>query len=117
MKRFFLFKVFVLFLCSQSFAQYIGPGSSSKYYTSIQSILNNPIEDANVVLEGYLIKQLKKDKFLFSDKKFEIVVEIDDDLLKNKIIRENTKIKIVGEVEKDFGKVPEIDVDYLEIIK
>ncbi len=32
-------------------------------------------------------------------------------------INEKTKIKITGEVEKEFLQSPEIDVDFVEIIR
>ena len=116
MKKKILSSLLILSLSSSLFAQYTGPGSNSNYYKSVQAVLDNPIEDANVVLEGYIIKQLNKEKFLFSDDKSQIRVEIDNELFINKIINENTKIKIIGEVEKDFLQSPEIDVDYFEII-
>lgn len=108
--------IFSLLLSNQLFAQYIGPGSVSTY-KSIKDVISNPVEDAHVVLEGYLTKQLNAEKYLFSDGISEIRVEIDRDKFPMTTINEKTKIKITGEVEKEFLQSPEIDVDFVEIIR
>src|SRR5262245_46263679 len=59
-----------------SLAQYAGP-STAPQFRAIADILKNPVDDAQVVLEGYVSKQVSKEKYLFTDGQSEIRVEID----------------------------------------
>lgn len=68
------------------------------------------------MLEGYLVKKVGAKKYLFSDGSAEIRVEIDRRHFPSTPITEKTKVRIRGEVEKDFLKSPEIDVDDLAIV-
>ena len=96
-------------------AQYVGP-SDTPAYKSVAEVLKTPVDDAPVTLEGYLIKKVGSDKYIFSDGVSQIRVEIDRRYFPVTPITETTKIRIRGEVEKEFLETPEIDVNYLEII-
>ena len=68
-------------------------------------------DDAHVALIGNITKHIRGDKYLFVDKNGnDIVVEIDDDDWNGLEVTPNTRVRLVGEVDRDFGKV-EIDVD------
>ena len=97
-------------------AQHVGP-STVPTYRSVADVLKNPIDDAPVVLEPYIIKQVGKKKYIVSDGTAEIRAEIDQKYLPTTPINEKTKVQIRGEVEKDFLQSPEIDVEYLAIVK
>jgi uncharacterized protein (TIGR00156 family) len=98
-------------------AQYAGP-SSTPAYKSVADVLKNPVDDAQVVLEGYVTKQVGKKKYLFSDGTGEIRVEIEGKHFPTATpINEKTKVQIRGEIEKDFMQSPEIDVDQLTRVK
>ena len=97
-------------------AQYVGP-LTAPTYLSVADILKNPIDDAPVVLDGHIIKQVGKKKYLFSDGTSEIRVEIDHKHFPTTPINDKTKVQIRGEIEKDFLQSPEIDIEYLAIIK
>ena len=97
-------------------AQYVGP-SAAPTYRSVAEVLKNPVDDAPVVLEGYIIKQVGKEKYLFSDGAGEIRVDIDQKYFPTTPVNEKTKVQIRGEIEKDFLQSPEIDVEHLSIIK
>lgn len=101
---------------SAALAQYTGPSSTTQY-RSIADVLKNPVDDAAVTLEGHLIKQVGKEKYLFSDGTSEIRVEIDAKDFPPTPIDEKTLVQIRGEIEKDFLTSPEIDVDTLTIVK
>lgn len=107
--------IFSLFLSTQLSAQYVGPGSQASY-KNIQDILSNPVDDAFVVLEGYITKQLNSEKYLFTDGKSEIRIEIDKEKFPIGLVNEKTKLRITGEVEKDFLESVEIDADFVEIL-
>lgn len=69
-----------------------------------------------VTMEGYIVKQIGKEKYLFKDNSGEIVVELDDKLLYNITVTPKTKVKISGEVERDLWKT-ELEAAKIEIIK
>lgn len=99
-------------------AQYAGPGSTTVTTASqsIAEILRKGQDDARVELDGYLIKKVGKKKYIFSDGKEQIRVEIDAITFPKVRIDEKTKVRIQGEVEKDFLSSPEIDVDRLTVL-
>lgn len=97
-------------------AQYVGP-SSQATATSIAQILKHPVDDQQVTLSGFIIKKVGNEKYIFSDGKSEIRVDIDDKHFVNMKIDAKTKVEIRGEVEKDFLETPEIDVDALSLAK
>lgn len=96
-------------------AQYAGPGTTP-VYTSIAEVLRSAPDDAVVDLQGMLIKQVGKEKYILSDGKDQIRVEIDAKDFPTVRIDERTKVRIRGEVEKDFLESPEIDVDHLSVV-
>lgn len=97
-------------------AQYVGP-STAPTYRSVADVLKNPIDDAPVVLSGHIIKQVGRKKYIFSDGTAEIRLEVDQKHFPSTPINEKTQVQIRGEIEKDFLQSPEIDVEYLAIIK
>lgn len=97
-------------------AQYSGPTALVTQNT-VGAVLKNPIDDQQVVLRGYLTRQVSKEKYMFSDGTGEIRVDIDDKYMRGLQINDKTKVELHGEVEKDFLESPEIDVDVIRIIK
>jgi len=108
-------------------AQYTGPSGDSKggyagpaveaSKLDVASILANPKDDQNVVLQGKLLRKTGKEKYIFSDGTGEIVAEIDDDDFPKERIDENTNIEIVGEVDTGRTRPPEIEVDRVRVLK
>lgn len=96
-------------------AQYVGPGTTP-VYTSIAEVLRSAPDDAAVDLQGTLVKQVGKEKYLLSDGKDQIRVEIDAKDFPTVRIDEHTQVRIRGEVEKDFLESPEIDVEHLSVV-
>lgn len=95
-------------------AQYVGP-STQKTPTTVADVLKNPVDDQNVVLRGHLVKKVGNEKYLFSDGTGEIRVEIEAEDFPVQKIDDKTLIVIRGEVESDFLKSPEIDVEMISI--
>lgn len=91
-------------------AEYTGPGAT-KTVDTVAQVLKNPVDDQNVSLTGILTKKVGSDKYTFSDGTGEIRVEIDSEDFPKVAVDDKTKIRITGEVEKDFMESPEIDVD------
>lgn len=99
-----------------AFAQYIGP-KAGKTYKTVAEVNKKPVDDSQVTFEGYLLKQVSNEKYIFSDGTGEIRVEIDNQDFPNVPVDAKTKILIKGEVEKDFLESPEIDVDIVQVLE
>ncbi|MDR1027604.1 MAG: NirD/YgiW/YdeI family stress tolerance protein [Rickettsiales bacterium] len=74
-------------------------------------------DDAKVVVEGKIQKQIKKDKYLFGDGADTIVVEIDRDVWRGVDVSEKDRLRIFGEVDASLFRAAEIEADAVEIIK
>lgn len=101
---------------TEAVAQYVGP-SSNPGYKSVSEVLKNPVDDMEVTLEGTLSKRLSKNKYMFSDGVAEIRVEIDPKHFPvSTLISEKTRVRLHGDIEKDFMESPEIDVKLVTVI-
>ncbi|HLS50466.1 MAG TPA: NirD/YgiW/YdeI family stress tolerance protein [Burkholderiaceae bacterium] len=96
-------------------AQYTGPSNS--HTITVKEILANPIDDQHVVIEGNLLRQIGKKKYMFSDGTGEIVAEIKEKRFEGQKVDENTKVELVGEVDTGYNRPPEIEVDELKVLK
>ncbi|MFC0179803.1 NirD/YgiW/YdeI family stress tolerance protein [Thorsellia kenyensis] len=107
-----------LFFSTVSLAGFVGKNASNSVNNqTVKSLLDNPVDDTRVLLEGYITEKVRNEKYLFSDGTGTIRVEIDDKDFPSQPVDEKTKVKIYGDLEKDFLESPEIDVDFMEIIK
>ncbi|ENM5733133.1 YgiW/YdeI family stress tolerance OB fold protein [Vibrio mimicus] len=97
---------------AQTGVQFQGPVEVVK----VQSLLDssNPFMEKKVVVEGNLVRQLRKDTYMFSDGSNEIQVELDDDIRLNATLTPETKVRLFGEFEN--GRTPEIEVDHIELL-
>lgn len=109
--------VLVLGSAHVAFAQYAGPSSAKPAarasFSTVAEILKNPVDDVQVSLQGHLVRQVGKEKYFFSDGTGEIRVEIDTEHFPATRIDDKTKVRLQGEIEKDFMQSPEIDVKQL----
>ncbi|PEN08741.1 hypothetical protein CRI93_03005 [Longimonas halophila] len=96
-------------------AQFEGPGAQSQL-TTVEVVADQANDDQTVQLEGTIIEQVGDEKYIFTDGTGEIRVEIDDDLFRNQRITPDMTVAIYGEVEKDFMRSPEIDVEELSVV-
>lgn len=97
-------------------AQFDGPGAQSQL-TTVEAVANQANDDQTVQLQGSIIEQVGDEKYIFADDTGEIRVEIDDELFRNQRITPDMTVAIYGEVEKDFMRSPEIDVEELSIVE
>ncbi|MDW1975394.1 NirD/YgiW/YdeI family stress tolerance protein [Vibrio sp. Vb1980] len=97
---------------SQSNLQFNGPVTVEK----LDALLNdsNMFTEKDVVVEGNLLRQVRADKFIFSDGSGEVMVELDDDIQLNTPIDHKTKVRLFGEFEG--GNKPEIEVEQLVVM-
>lgn len=124
MKTKSLFRAFVLMaalvpMSTLSYGQYTGPGSTEKMFT-IQEIQGQAAEldrkDVKVKVQGFIVKQIKGDKYEFRDKTGSIRVEIDKDKLPARSFDENTELILIAEVEKDLFQSVKLEVEKLEFV-
>ena len=99
---------------TSSYAGFEGPGATLMV-VSVSSI-NELDDDDEVILEGYIVKKVQKERYLFKDKTGEVKVEIDDKLLRNLTVTPETLLRIKGEVDSDWFTI-EVDVDNVEIVE
>lgn len=97
-------------MVDNSYAQYVGPNQNSKNL-NVAYVLKNPVDDQNVVLEGVILRKVSREKYIFSDGSAEIQVEIDDKKMPATQIDDKTKVQILGNVDLEIYRSPQIDVD------
>lgn len=73
-------------------------------------------DDAWVVLEGNIVKQVGHELYEFRDSSGTVYVDIDDKYWVGQAATSNSKVRIEGEVDKDWASV-EIDVKNIQVIK
>jgi uncharacterized protein (TIGR00156 family) len=73
-------------------------------------------DDAWVILEGYIIRQIGHELYEFRDDSGIIYVDIDDERWFGQTASPNTRIRIEGEVDRDWNRV-KIDVKNIQILK
>ena len=97
---------------------YKGPvATDAKMITSISG-LNGAKDDQRFEIDGYIVNQIDSEYFTISDSKDTMKVEIDDDAwpLNSQEIDEKVKVRLKGEVDKDFFSANEIEVDFIEVV-
>jgi len=97
-----------------AFAGFVGPGSTTGLAT-VKSV-HDMRDDDKVTLEGYIIKEIRSEHFIFKDTTGEIEIEIDNEDFKNITVTPETRVRISGEIDKEFMSVT-IDVDTVELAK
>ena len=88
-------------------AQFVGGPSN---VTTVKNLLDSGKDDQLATLEGYIVQQVKHEKYMFRDSTGEMLVEIDDEDPK-------TKVRIDGELERDFMEKDKVDVYNLTILR
>lgn len=105
-----------------AYAQYVGPGSQASQgqvaapLTSVADVLKRGSDDQRVTLTGNVVKKVGREKYLFRDASGEIRIEIDEDVMPAQPFDDKKKVEIMGEVEKDFLRSVEIDVQAIRLL-
>ena len=116
-KTFVLASAVALSVSLPAAAQFV---SSELKVDTVKSVLDNARDDQIVALEGNIVKRIGNEKYLFRDATGEMRVEIDDEVFAGQRVDEKTKIRIVGEYEKDLFidfDDEQLDVKRLTIIR
>lgn len=102
-------------LCSPVFAQYTGPSAQPPVQT-VDKAAQSP-DKTHVVLDGVLTSKIRDEHYNFKDNTGTIEVEIDHKRFPTTPVNEKTKVRLSGEVDKDFGSKAKIDVKQVEVLK
>lgn len=73
-------------------------------------------DDAWVVLEGHLVRQVGRELYEFRDESGAINIDIDDKLWQGQNVTPADNVRIEGEVDKDWNSV-EIDAKSIRMLK
>lgn len=103
----------VMALASPAHAAFDGPGAQLTVKDS--SAVKAAPKDTPVVLEGIIISKAGDELYLFQDAAGDVLVEIDDDVMKNRTITPQNKVRLNGHVDSEDGK-PTVDVDMMEVL-
>lgn len=106
--------LFMFTLTTTASAEFVGPGATTNRVT-VKSIADMK-DDTDVMLEGYIVKKIKPEHYIFQDSTGDIEVEIDDDKFAGIKVTPQTKVRISGEVDKEW-RSKTIDVEHLELVK
>lgn len=104
-----------IFAAGVAQAQYVN--DNANVVMTVKQMKDNAKDDQLVVLEGYLVNQVKHEKYEFKDATGTVVVEIDDKIFAGQRVDSKTKVRLEGEFEKDFIDPDEVDVHRLTIVR
>ena len=109
----FLFAFLCLAICSNAYAK-----NDKKGFIFVpENVVIETVENVKtkndetfVYMQGQIVKALGDDKYAFTDKTGEIILEIDNDEFDGVTVAAGEFIEISGEVEKDLMKPVKVDV-------
>ena len=77
----------------------------------------NARDDTRAVLRGKIVREIKHEKYLFTDGKSNIIAEIDDDVWLGLVVTPNDFIEIEGYIDNDAFERTEIEVKRIKKLK
>ena len=119
-----------VFPITSAYAGYNGPGSAQTV-SAQHGGFNGPgamnvtkaadvekaYDDAIAVLEGNIVEQVGKNRYIFKDASGTVLVKIMHKYFYGASITPQTRVRLSGEVDKDTFERTKVDVKRLEIIK
>jgi len=104
-----------LFFSANLLAEFQGPGAVTSL-TTVKAV-SSMSDDDKVTLEGFIVKQIKSEHYLFTDSTGEIEIEIESKDFHGIVVTPQAKIRIMGEVDKELFSATKIEVDSVQVIK
>ena len=95
-------------------AQFVGP-SKARHLTTVEQA-QAARRGQDVTLEGFVVKHLRGNYYMFRDETGEMRAEIDRHLWRNRRVTSETPVRLIGEIDRDVRELY-IDVDRLEILE
>lgn len=99
---------------SQGAGGFQGPISAPSFTTVAQA--KAAPDDSIVLIQGYIVEQIKRDNYLFRDSTGNIRVKIDRDKWAGQVVTPETLVEIWGEVDQDRDST-KIDVKSIRIVQ
>ncbi|MBP6345216.1 YgiW/YdeI family stress tolerance OB fold protein [Neisseriaceae bacterium CLB008] len=101
-----------------AFAQYTGPSNlAGDQVTTVKQILANGKDDQYVTVKGKIIRQVRKEHYVFSDGTGQLNIELDQKYLPvGQTFNDKTTVVLSGELEKDWHQPIELDVKHMRIM-
>ncbi|MBR3880543.1 MAG: NirD/YgiW/YdeI family stress tolerance protein [Mailhella sp.] len=103
-----------LVLAVPAYAAFEGPGAAP----TVKDAASVPqaAKDSPVLLEGVIVSKNGDELYMFEDASGTVLLEIDDDVMVNKDVSSEDKVRLSGRVDSEDGK-PTVDVDMLEVLE
>lgn len=92
-------------------------GGATNHNSTVRELLTSGRDDQFVVLEGYIVDQVRHEDYRFRDDTGDIIVEIDDEVFAGQQVDPKTRVRIEGEYEKDLVEPNTVDVHRLTIVR
>jgi len=105
--------LFAALMATAVHAQFTGPSVTGRETTAAN--VANARVGSYVTLTGNIVTHLREEYFMFRDASGEVRVEIDNDLWQGRKVSPETRVRLLGEVERSI-KGRYIDVKTLEIL-
>lgn len=106
----------ILILSGSAFAQYVGPSTQAAPVTTVQQLLKNGKDNQYVTVEGTIVRQIKRNHYLFADKTGQINVEIKQKYMPAVRIGDKTRLSLTGKLDKDWNDPIELEVKEVRIL-
>lgn len=108
-----LLAVLLVLPASAALAQFTGPSNAAS--TTTVAGAHEVRLGRDVTLDGHVVEHLREDYYTFRDATGDIRVEIDRGTWKGREVGPSDKVRITGEVERDWrGRY--IDVERLDVL-
>ena len=120
--RYILALLLSLSLAVPAIAGFSGPAAGGFSGPGPQEItqadqVKNASDETPCILVGNIIERVRHDKYTFQDASGTVVVEIENKIFGNNEVTPQTKVKLVGEVDKKRQRSNEVEIRYLEIVQ
>ncbi len=79
--------------------------------------VKNKSDETIVVMQGQIAKALGDEKYMFTDKTGEIIIEIDDEDFNGVTVTAGEMVEISGEVDKEMMKPAKVEVKSIKKMK
>ncbi|MBP0599318.1 NirD/YgiW/YdeI family stress tolerance protein [Herbaspirillum sp. LeCh32-8] len=104
----------LLVAAGQAMAQYTGPSSQPAVTDAAHAA--KAADKTPVTLEGVLASKIRDEHYMFQDNSGTIEVEIDNKHFPAAPVNEKTRLRLQGEVDKDFAQKATVDVKQVTIL-
>ncbi|MDE1463646.1 NirD/YgiW/YdeI family stress tolerance protein [Spartinivicinus poritis] len=84
--------------------------------STVAGVKSHPVSDQKVIMQGYIVKQLSHETYLFKDQTGQVQVEIDIEEWPQEQPVVDKAVEIVGEVEVESNGPIGVDVEQVRLL-